>query len=337
MSNKTPASASASPTQTSDSKDAKLTQIQEEHHQPHQDEVKLFYGDEFLAEVQSWDKPIDKSKYLPKSVVWSTDGKRGWYTYEYGGKSICSRTHCIESSIWSALQTFTAEPSILGLIANKSEGKTEKDEKDEKDITMFIQRKCSTLWRSMGALDLAWPIFDFEQKSRYAKHIFRAVSKNIPYMMKAIQNAKALSDAEFLWSIALKRNWKSGCAICLTEKIMGTTCSCGHTEIMILRPCGHSFCAQPCWKDFMKSKAAPPPKQRTMTTADGQRFLIMGSGDYRSNVSDDGTSFECPLCRTHTTSVFHAENVAFGDNNLFKGFVRALSNTIIEELGIYDC
>lgn len=51
-----------------------------------------------------------------------------------------------------------------------------------------------------------------------------------------------LTDYEFLAVFGHKRNWKKECAICLTEDIMGTTCSCGH-----------SICANPCFENFAKS------------------------------------------------------------------------------------
>lgn len=60
------------------------------------------------------------------------------------------------------------------------------------------------------------------------------------------------SDFAFLMSLNLRgRNWRAGCAICLTDKIMGTICGRGHTEIVVFRPCGHSVCARPCFGQIM--------------------------------------------------------------------------------------
>lgn len=55
-------------------------------------------------------------------------------------------------------------------------------------------------------------------------------------------------DSDFLAQLGIKqRNYKSNCAICLTDDIMGTTCGCGHREIAVFRPCGHSVCVSPCF------------------------------------------------------------------------------------------
>ena len=32
---------------------------------------------------------------------------------------------------------------------------------------------------------------------------------------------------------------------------MGITCSCGHKEIAVLRPCGHTMCANPCFEKYI--------------------------------------------------------------------------------------
>jgi len=45
-----------------------------------------------------------------------------------------------------------------------------------------------------------------------------------------------MSDFLFLSVVGSTRNWRSECAICLTDEIMGTVCQCGHTETVMLPP-----------------------------------------------------------------------------------------------------
>ena len=107
------------------------------------------------------------------------------------------------------------------------------------------------------------------------------------------------SDLLFLALLARKRrNYKSGCAICLTDEIMGTTCSCGHTEICVFRPCGHSACASPCFK-----AAFGEGKPRQITLPDGKTFLLPSQHDV-----SEIRNFACHMCRGNVDAVFRAEN-----------------------------
>ena len=114
---------------------------------------------------------------------------------------------------------------------------------------------------------------------------------------------KNLSDCEFLTLLGTKRNYKSGCAICLTDKIMGTTCTCGHTEIAVFRPCGHSVCANPCFDLLMNSVGIELKPQ--IFSANGQTWT-RGTGDkVQKDIRVSG--FNCPICRTRVNSTFRAE------------------------------
>lgn len=104
----------------------------------------------------------------------------------------------------------------------------------------------------INPLSLVYPKVDAYTKMK----IMSVVSKIGPYVkegLKGLLMNDKQSDSEFLMALSMKRNWKQGCAICLADKIMGTTCSCGHTEITIFRPCGHSVCSNPCAKDLFKT------------------------------------------------------------------------------------
>jgi hypothetical protein len=84
-------------------------------------------------------------------------------------------------------------------------------------------------------------------------------------------------DALFLAYLANKgRPHNEQCAICLTNDIMGTTCGCGHTEIRVVRPCGHSFCNNPCYSKWVK-------------------------------FSSTELDLKCPMCRTVVEKSFAAE------------------------------
>ncbi len=112
----------------------------------------------------------------------------------------------------------------------------------------------------------------------------------------------ALDDFSFLATLGSKRNWKSGCAVCLTDKIMGTTCGCGHTEIAVFRPCGHTICASPCFVEFMRSRKIELPD--ASLNAGGVMFTIRGKKDISGC-----KGFTCPLCRAVVMSTFRAEDV----------------------------
>jgi len=66
-------------------------------------------------------------------------------------------------------------------------------------------------------------------------------------------NLEYLSIPEFITSITLQRNWRESCCICL-ENIIGTACKCGHFEVILFHPCGHSICFKPCGSEFKDTK-----------------------------------------------------------------------------------
>lgn len=113
----------------------------------------------------------------------------------------------------------------------------------------------------------------------------------------------ASSDAELLLSIGLKRDYKGECAICLTDKIMGTTCACGHTDTAVFAPCGHALCADPCYELFAEA-AGVHLKDLTSCTTNGKEFIIH---KIKELVAIDKP---CPLCRQPIAHVFRAEDIS---------------------------
>ena len=112
----------------------------------------------------------------------------------------------------------------------------------------------------------------------------------------------SMSDFQFLLKLGMLRNWKQESAVCLTDEIMGTTCTCGHTEIVVFRPCGHSVCATPCFTQLASTDDLP---METLKTGDGQTFVFAnGKKDL-----DGFGGFECHMCCRVVQRVFRAEDV----------------------------
>lgn len=111
-----------------------------------------------------------------------------------------------------------------------------------------------------------------------------------------------LNDKIFATLIGIKRDWKHECPLCLVDD--HKTCSCGHSDSVMFRPCGHTICA-PCFPNLRMMYELPKLKPATITLT-GVKFLI---GD-KKNVNTSG-GFDCPLCRTAVTSTFDVESSQF--------------------------
>jgi hypothetical protein len=106
----------------------------------------------------------------------------------------------------------------------------------------------------------------------------------------------------FLLKLGLQgRNWKSGCVVC------STTRRCGHTEIGVFTPCGHSMCAKPCLEQFLHSQGVQCQLQEWKTD-DGT--ILISHGKLNINLEFPvEKQFPCPSCRTLVESCFRAESV----------------------------
>ena len=168
-----------------------------------------------------------------------------------------------------------------------------------------------------------WQTREFPNFKRYSYNPLDAVRPKINYLtyLQIAEKMKELvpiflenqilsdfssleiSDYQFLLSLGAVRNWKSGCVICLTDKMMGTTCGCGHTEIAIFRPCGHSVCVEPCFRQLMDRNNIVMDQHQKIKVG-GQTMSIVGKLDVRQ-----AKNFTCPICRGEVKKTFRAEDV----------------------------
>ena len=166
--------------------------------------------------------------------------------------------------------------------------------KDWKD-----HKKCNFKLYESSVLHVAYPKFTQVDKLLIGKwmednlgnqlyNIVTTVASTDGVEASPVNNTICISDTDtiFLAKIGLQRDWKSGCAICLTDNIMGTTCSCGHTEIGIFRPCGHSICIDPCFSKFIDKDT---------------------SFEQGRDYSDQNIT--CHLCRSQIEYIFRAERI----------------------------
>lgn len=157
--------------------------------------------------------------------------------------------------------------------------------------------------------------------------IYEKIKALVPSKLnKAVDEYKGNdNDFIFLAKLGRKRNWKSGCAVCLTDNIMGTTCSCGHTEIAVFRPCGHAMCASPCYYQFIEIKTSQKLKPKTIKI-DGNDYTVMGE----LNIDSSDINFNCYLCNQKVESVFRAEDVCL--EGFFKTEAKEIAQQILDTL-----
>lgn len=221
-----------------------------------------------------------------KRIVWNDDGKTGRMITQYENRGTSTTTiYKREYGIYQACIS-----AALALINNPEEL-----QKDEPICT--LHRPSFTLMCIYPEL----PLYEVRELVEKIKPLGKIIKEYI--------GDKSGTDIEFLLELGKHRNWKKECAICLTEDIMGTTCKCGHTEITIFRPCGHSVCTQPCFKGMMK-ESNQPIIPRTFSSG-GQVFEMVGSVDVQ-NVS----GMTCHMCRQEIESAFQAQDCRFNSEGL---------------------
>jgi hypothetical protein len=106
-----------------------------------------------------------------------------------------------------------------------------------------------------------------------------------------------ISDFEYIIRLGLQRNYRDQCPICLTENFRGTECSCGHTEIIVFRPCGHSMCGEPCLEQFANSNGL------VFGRAHVDDYYI---GEYKK-LNIEG--FSCPYCRQNVEKLIRTSQI----------------------------
>lgn len=107
------------------------------------------------------------------------------------------------------------------------------------------------------------------------------------------------SNFDFLSRLSLHRDWNHSCMICLEDQCMGRACLCGHTEIIIFRPCGHSMCNKPCFQTYAKTNPDT-----------------------------------CPLCRTSIGDVFEVDKCYY--DHSFDTFLDNIETSLIDQCGFAD-
>jgi len=140
-----------------------------------------------------------------------------------------------------------------------------------------------------------------------AEKIYGEVDINDPSQCESVC---AMPDWQFLIAISKTRDYQKQCAICLTDKIMGTTCTCGHTEIAVFVPCGHAICARPCFLDWAEHEGKSFDDKTFLDASTGVTYSMRGVKDIQKW---DG--MKCPTCRRDIHRVFRAEEVHVQDKN----------------------
>ncbi len=159
--------------------------------------------------------------------------------------------------------------------------------------------------RGPSRLDWAGQKFDINTKWKIIRSIVNKLPAKLDEHVKKIDiKDKKIDDFHFLAALGAKRNWKEECAICLENKKVGITCGCGHTEIVIFRPCGHSMCMK-CFVIFME-KGGTPLKQKIFECGD-QTFT--SPGIMETNLD---TNFKCHMCRDIVSHTFDINYCPYG-------------------------
>lgn len=110
---------------------------------------------------------------------------------------------------------------------------------------------------------------------------------------------KTNTNFDFLSRLSAKRNWCHECPVCLNDDHMGQTCDCGHQEIVIFKPCGHTMCIKPCFMEF----SGLPSRTKRVMIGGNEHYLFC-----KPNVNLS-VCFECPVCRTTVTETFASSDV----------------------------
>lgn len=183
----------------------------------------------------------------------------------------------------------------------ESEIATENEEKSNRGFPTTSQQVARIKRNAM------WGVKNIRLKHKIVDFLEIEAKKEIKKLIPLYKGIKleGLSDGEFLLALQVRgRNYRTGCVICLEDNMKGTPCGCGHTEIIVFKPCGHSICASPCFTKFIKSvKPNFQSKPTILTTTDGLKFTIPDKPNFEGL-----KNFSCPMCRTQVTYTFRAED-----------------------------
>lgn len=197
---------------------------------------------------------------MDSKIVWDkNDPSQGYKHVDACGSKtlIYKRERAIEEFICAIVEQLVQHPLALQNIV--------KDTKHPDDGWTKTSRRIGVF-----RLGMAEPTFSFNTIFELMEKIAMPIINNLkPDLLKLDEKC----NFTFLLQLGLKRNWKQECAICLGDRV-GHACACGHTQTIILRPCGHAFC------DHCVEKSFTPT---------------------------------CPICRLEWTAFFLAENICIPD------------------------
>ncbi len=164
---------------------------------------------------------------------------------------------------------------------------------------------------------MAHPTYSYHDVDRilqvFRKHLPSLVLSFIDRASPSSSPSIVSDDFLFLMNLGRTRKWKQDCAICLSEKIVGTTCGCGHTEIVVMRPCGHSLCANPCYHDLSASGGHEAEGGVAEYGEEKYHILDVTKGTLKRKLAPPPSNMSCPMCRSSVKTVFRAEEVTVND------------------------
>lgn len=244
----------------------------------------------------------------PPSITWGDD-ETGWAKEQNCSYTVYRRGKWLRMKINEMITRFVQNPEWWDI------------EKKSKNHKIPIQYR--------AFMSGEYPKFYYKHIQEFSEQINEQLDIILPEiqaeLLSTTSDTSVLTDFQFLLNLTLKRNWKSGCAICLTDKIMGTTCGCGHTEIAVFRPCGHSVCANPCFKQFIETKGQTlKPK---IFEINGQKFTTSDMAGTTMDISA-AKRFDCPYCKSTVEKVIRAEDTYCDDT--FKQVIDSIFNKITE-------
>jgi len=258
----------------------------------------------------------------PGTITWDNEKEgRGWRQFNGGGCSVYTHAAGLPGLVLDYASRVLCN---LSKITSSPEG-----------AQQFIKNNAKL--GSMDHMTMLEPPILLEEAVAARLQFGVDVVKLVVDALHDIHNIdrESLTDGEFLGGLQLNgRNYKKNCAICLTEDIMGTKCTCGHTEIVVFRPCGHSLCVDPCFEQLVKkTHHLRMNKRTTIETSDGQKF------SYKKHDVESMSGFPCPLCRGLVKSCFRAEDTRFTDStvhNLLQSYAKEFSFKAIPEQYLAD-
>jgi hypothetical protein len=229
---------------------------------------------------------------MQETIIWRTEDDGSIETITNSGhKTICKIISLKEGILW------TISDYMLNWVRNPNM---------VKNNLLFTNIKHSFL----SPLKMVYPRISTSK----CDFIVNSIQKNMieklnEYITSLSLTDNSLSNFEFLLLLGKQRIWNNGCVICLDD-VAGHKCNCGYNNVVICRPCGHSFCPQPCFEQILKSfgyKTIP----------------INNDGSYTvRNYDLPYDKLVCPTCRTNISSVFCSQHI--------------ITDGLYKKLDIYD-